>query len=240
MLSEKTFETLYLPARTARLERRYRVAIGLCTEILERYGLTARQQSVLLEMRGICYTGIKAKDRAESDLQRALKLAVDAGLVHDQAHVLTSVVRLRLVQGRHHAAAETILPRARQVLLGINDHESMVLRASIHGLYGVIRFRDGRLVKAFEEFQKAETILRQYPDDVRMLRNVRRMAYLLCWYGRRSDARFYAARIRQLAQRITENGDPRSLRLSTYITLCTWVPFPSKWLLRPVRRASGL
>lgn len=240
MLSDEAFEQLYAPARTARLERRWRLAIQLCTEILQTQPLTPRQQSVLLEMRGICYTGVRAIRRAEQDLTNAFTTAERHRLVHDQAHVLTSLVRLRLIEGRRHTAAERLLPRAEKILAGHADHESMVLRASILGLYGVILFRDGRIVKAFDKLRSVEAILADHPDKVRSLRNSRRLAYLLCWYGRRRDARAYADVVIQQALTITENGDPQSRRLGRYIRFCTWMPVPAKWLLRPFRNAAGL
>lgn len=240
MLSDEVFERLYAPARAARLERRWRLAIKLCSDLMVQQSLTPRQQCVLLEMRGICYTGVKAVRPAETDLQRALTLSRDYSLVLEEVHVLTSLVRLRLIEGRHHTAAERLLPQAEQILGNRRDHESMVLRASIHGLYGVILFRAGRVVKAYERLQKAEHILDRYPDPVRSLRNTRRIAYLLCWYGRRVDARTYAGYVIEQALRITNNGDPQSMRLGRFIMFCTFMPFPSRWIMRPARRAAGL
>lgn len=240
MLSDDEFEELFLTAHAARLERRYSAAAVLCSTLIAEHELTARQLVIVLEVRGICWTNQGKTTLADSDLSRACRIARDRDLVLEHVHALTSLARLRLRQNRSWDAAEHLLPQATALLNGRRDHESMVLRASIASLYGVIRFRMGRVQKALEYFYRADQLLQAHPDPVRELRNLRRLMYVLAFSGQRSRARSYARAVVRIAGEITEHGDIRSRRLGKYVILCTWLPATTQWTLRPVKQASGL
>lgn len=240
MLSDEEFEEHFLTARAARLERRYNLAATLCSTMLAEQELTARQLVIVLEIRGICWTNQGKTILADADLSRACRIARDRNMVLEHIHALTSLARLRLRQRRSWDAAEHLLPRASQLLSDRSDHESMVLRASIASLYGVIRFRAGRMQKALEYFYRADELLQAHPDPVRELRNLRRLTYVLAWDGQRSRARNYARSVIRIASEITENGDVRSRRMGKYIVVCTWLPVTTHWTLRPAMQRAGL
>lgn len=240
MLSEERFEELYGPARITRLERRYKEAIACCTTLLK-YELTPRQRVLVLEMRGVCYTGQSELELAETDLTQACQIAEKHNLTLEHVHALTSLVRLRLRQHRHWAAAENVLPRAEQLLRNQTSYEANVLRASIESLYGVLLFRNGRTAKALRRFDTAANILDHYPDPVRYLRNLRRLTYAEAWDGHRREAWHNAGEIIDRAQRLTAGrGDILSVRLGRYIRFCCMLPWPAKWGLWVVKHKAGL
>lgn len=233
------FEPLYAQARTARLERNYRGAIRICNQLLSKH-LDPRQMVVTLEIRGICYTWLRSYPNAESDLNLACDTAEENKLVTEHVHALTSLVRLRLREHRGWSAAETVLPKAERLLHGRTDRTSLVLKGSVLSLYGVVRFHQGRDVKALEFFNEAGVIFEDYRDAQRELRNLRRMAYVQIHCGQRRRGRNTADRIIEQASVITSQGDLQSIRLGRYLRFCCWLPLPARWTLRVVRGAAGL
>lgn len=234
------FEERFAQAFTARLEHRYREAIKICSEGLLNKHLDFRQKVVTLEIRGICYTWMGNYPNAERDLTLACSIAEENGLVTEQVHALTSLVRLRLRQHRRWVAAEKVLPQAESLLAGRTDETSRRLMGSVLSLYGVVRFHQGRDQKALQYFYRAQQIYSRYEDPQRELRNVRRMAYVMVHCGQRRLGWVAAGRIINLASSITAQGDRQAITLGRYIRFCCVLPVPARWSLAPVRGAAGL
>jgi tetratricopeptide (TPR) repeat protein len=241
MLNSRQFEEVYDQAMVNRLQKNHFEAINACTDLVESGQLDARQLVLTLELRGFCSMKLRRLRAANEDLERACSIAETGGtkLTLEHAHAITTLVRLRLRQGRIHAA-EQLMGNIEGVLKRLNDPESHRLRASVVSLYGVIRFRQGRTVKSLACFEKAEGLLERYPDRLRQLRNTSRMAFALAWFGMRVDAWRYAKRLIQLGQDIVEGGHADSIRLGRFIKVLCWLPIPPKWLLRPFREEAGL
>lgn len=233
------FEPLYARARTARLERNYREAIRICSHLLGE-DLDPHQMVVTLEVRGICYTWLRSYRNAESDFKLACDTAEQNGLVAEHVHALTSLVRLRLREHRGWSAAETVLPKAKNLLHGRTDRTSVLLKGSVLSLYGVVRYHQGRDLKALEFFNRAEVIFEGYRDAQRELRNLRRTAYVQIHCGHRRAGWETAGRIIELASAITQQGDLQSIRLGHYLRFCCCLPWPARWALWVVRGAAGL
>lgn len=240
--AEFDFEESYTTAMMCRIERRYHDAIRLCTHILDRRDLTARERVVALELRGTCKVRLRQYGAADRDLTDACTLAERHRLELEYIHASTSHVRSLIAQNRGYTAAKDLLPELEEKLKRRRDPESRALRASVAGLFGVIYFRNGRgwYTNALACFEKAKRLSEGANDPLRYLRALSRLSFTLAWMGSRLEARRYAGDMIRVATHITEHGDPQSRFVGRYIQVVCLLPIPIRLMLFPFRRHAGL